>query len=112
MTELRKLQNRMEFGKAEEEAGAFDETKGLGMMGNSLGKVRAGAADAKSKGSSLFCAFTLTSTKSYHSQIVQGEQVTYAGDYESRSVGVHVGNSHFIVVYPRARYVFFYPTSP
>jgi U4/U6 small nuclear ribonucleoprotein PRP31 len=50
MTELRKLQNRMEFGKAEEEAGAFDETKGLGMMGNSNGRVRAGAADAKSKG--------------------------------------------------------------
>ncbi|GAB1518886.1 small nuclear ribonucleoprotein [Rhizoctonia solani] len=49
MTELRKLQNRMEFGKAEEEVGAFDETKGLGMMGNSFGKVRAGAADAKSK---------------------------------------------------------------
>lgn len=49
MTELRKLQNRMEFGKAEEEAGAFDETKGLGMMGSSTGRVRAGAADAKSK---------------------------------------------------------------
>ncbi|CAE6476525.1 unnamed protein product [Rhizoctonia solani] len=49
MTELRKLQNRMEFGKAEEEVGAFDETKGLGMMGNSFGRVRAGAADAKSK---------------------------------------------------------------
>ncbi|KAG8695247.1 U4/U6-U5 snRNP complex subunit prp31 [Ceratobasidium sp. 394] len=49
MTELRKLQNRMEFGRAEEEAGAFDETKGLGMMGTSTGRVRAGAADAKSR---------------------------------------------------------------
>lgn len=48
-TELRKLQNRMVFGEAEEEVGAFDETKGLGMMGSSTGKVRAGLGEAKSK---------------------------------------------------------------
>jgi len=50
MTELRKLQNRMEFGRPEEEAGAFDETKGLGMIGSASGRVRASAADAKSRG--------------------------------------------------------------
>jgi len=49
-TELRKLQNRMEFGTAEEEVGAFDETKGLGMIGVGTGKVRAGVGDAKSRG--------------------------------------------------------------
>lgn len=49
-TELRKLQNRMAFGEAEEEVGAFDQTKGLGMIGVGTGKVRAGVADAKSKG--------------------------------------------------------------
>jgi U4/U6 small nuclear ribonucleoprotein PRP31 len=49
-TELRKLQNRMVFGEAEEEVGAFDETKGLGMIGVGTGKVRAGMGDAKSKG--------------------------------------------------------------
>lgn len=48
-TELRKLQNRMEFGKAEEETGVDDETVGLGMIG-SAGKVRGEMADAKSKG--------------------------------------------------------------
>ncbi|EIW82217.1 Nop domain-containing protein [Coniophora puteana RWD-64-598 SS2] len=48
-TELRKLQNRMAFGEAEEEVGAFDETKGLGMIGVGTGKVRAGMGDAKSK---------------------------------------------------------------
>lgn len=48
-TELRKLQNRMAFGEAEEEVGAFDQTKGLGMIGVGTGKVRAGAADAKSR---------------------------------------------------------------
>ena len=46
-TELRKLQNRMAFGEAEEEVGAFDQTKGLGMIGS--GKVRAGMGEAKSK---------------------------------------------------------------
>jgi U4/U6 small nuclear ribonucleoprotein PRP31 len=48
-TELRKLQNRMVFGEAEEEVGAFDETKGLGMIGVSTGKVRAGMGEAKSR---------------------------------------------------------------
>ena len=51
-TELRKLQNRMTFGEAEEEVGAYGETKGLGMIGVATGKVRAGMGDAKSKGSS------------------------------------------------------------
>ncbi|OBZ76125.1 U4/U6 small nuclear ribonucleoprotein Prp31 [Grifola frondosa] len=46
-TELRKMQNRMAFGEAEEEVGAFDQTKGLGMIGT--GKVRAGAGEAKSR---------------------------------------------------------------
>ena len=48
-TELKKLQNRMEFGKAEEETGVDDETVGLGMIG-SAGRVRGEMADAKSKG--------------------------------------------------------------
>ncbi|KAG9099746.1 U4/U6-U5 snRNP complex subunit prp31 [Ceratobasidium sp. 370] len=39
----------MERTRRDEEAGAFDETKGLGMMGTSTGRVRAGAADAKSR---------------------------------------------------------------
>ena len=47
-TELRKLQNRMAFGEPEEEVGAFDQTKGLGMIGS--GKVRAGVGEAKSRG--------------------------------------------------------------
>ncbi|KAL4075999.1 hypothetical protein J3A83DRAFT_4224338 [Scleroderma citrinum] len=48
-TELRKLQNRMAFGQAEEEVGAFDQTKGLGMIGIGTGKVRAGLGEAKSR---------------------------------------------------------------
>ncbi|KAL0949634.1 hypothetical protein HGRIS_009679 [Hohenbuehelia grisea] len=48
-TELRKLQNRMAFGEAETEVGAFDQTKGLGMIGVGTGKVRAGMGEVKSK---------------------------------------------------------------
>ena len=48
-TEFRKLQNRMEFGKAEEETGVDDETVGLGMIGQA-GKVRAQTVDSRSKG--------------------------------------------------------------
>ncbi|KAF8897380.1 hypothetical protein BD779DRAFT_1432312 [Infundibulicybe gibba] len=48
-TELRKLQNRMVFGEAEEEVGAFDQTKGMGMIGAGTGKVRAGLGEAKSR---------------------------------------------------------------
>lgn len=46
------MQNRMAFGEAEEEVGAFDQTKGLGMIGS--GKVRAGVGEAKSRGASWF----------------------------------------------------------
>lgn len=45
------MQNRMAFGEVEEEVGAFDQTKGLGMIGS--GKVRAGAGEAKSRGTSI-----------------------------------------------------------
>lgn len=49
-TELRKLQNRMSFGEAEQEVGAFDQTKGLGMIGVGTGKVRAGLGEEKTRG--------------------------------------------------------------
>jgi len=48
-TELRKLQNRLTFGEAEDEVGAFDQTKGMGMIGSSSGRVRANAGDAKTR---------------------------------------------------------------
>ncbi|KAK7049672.1 U4/U6-U5 snRNP complex subunit prp31 [Paramarasmius palmivorus] len=48
-TELRKLQNRMAFGEVEEEVGAFDQTKGMGMIGAGTGKVRASIGESKSK---------------------------------------------------------------
>ncbi|EIW66328.1 hypothetical protein TREMEDRAFT_35229 [Tremella mesenterica DSM 1558] len=48
-TELRKLQNRMEFGKPEEETGVDDETIGLGMIGSASGRVRAEVVDSRSK---------------------------------------------------------------
>jgi U4/U6 small nuclear ribonucleoprotein PRP31 len=50
-TELRKLQNRMVFGQAEEETGITgEESIGLGMIGNASGKIRAEAVNKASKG--------------------------------------------------------------
>ncbi len=40
----------MAFGEVEEEVGAFDETKGLGMIGVGTGKVRANVGESKSRG--------------------------------------------------------------
>ena len=45
----------MAFGEAEDEVGAFDETKGLGMIGSTSGKVRASVGEVKSKGM-LYCS--------------------------------------------------------
>lgn len=50
----------MAFGEAEEEVGAFDETKGLGMIGVSTGKVRASMGEAKSKGAYTLCLYSDT----------------------------------------------------
>jgi hypothetical protein len=49
-TELRKLQNRMVFGQAEDETGLGEESVGLGMIGSSSGKIRAEAVSKASKG--------------------------------------------------------------
>jgi U4/U6 small nuclear ribonucleoprotein PRP31 len=51
----------MAFGEAEEEVGAFDQTKGLGMIGAGTGKVRAGLGEAKSRGMSkiFLCLFAV-----------------------------------------------------
>jgi U4/U6 small nuclear ribonucleoprotein PRP31 len=47
----------MAFGEAEEEVGAFDETKGLGMIGVGTGKVRANMGEAKTRGKRTFFFF-------------------------------------------------------
>lgn len=48
---LSKMANRVEFGKEEEEIGAFDETIGLGMAGSkaSSGSIRASAGESRTK---------------------------------------------------------------
>jgi U4/U6 small nuclear ribonucleoprotein PRP31 len=65
----------MVFGEAEEEVGAFDQTKGLGMIGSASGKVRAGMGEAKSKGPSLHASQSYFRSNSSFSlsEIEQGE---------------------------------------
>jgi hypothetical protein len=58
-TELQKLQNRMVFGEAEEEAGGYgDETIGMGMLGKAGSKIRL-ASDDKSKRTFLYTLLIL-----------------------------------------------------
>ena len=50
MTDLRKMQNRVEFGKEQVEVGAFDDVVGMGMIGAAnSGKVRASVAEDRSR---------------------------------------------------------------
>ncbi|KAF2869952.1 hypothetical protein BDV95DRAFT_497627 [Massariosphaeria phaeospora] len=50
MTEIRKAQNRMVFGKEEKEVGYGDSTKGLGMVGaQDTGRLRAQQIDPKTR---------------------------------------------------------------
>lgn len=50
MTDLRKAQNRMTFGKEEKEVGFGDSTKGLGMIGQENdGRIRAGQIDQRTR---------------------------------------------------------------
>lgn len=76
----------MAFGEAEEEVGAFDETKGMGMIGAGTGKVRAGMGEAKSRGMSIFrfCAnVSLMANIACSSQAIQGKQIAHRRSYES-----------------------------
>jgi len=59
ITELRRQQNRMQFGVPEEETTVFDSVKGLGMIGNS-GKVRAAPNDPRIKGKLYIYIYILT----------------------------------------------------
>ncbi|KAL1920468.1 uncharacterized protein VTP21DRAFT_845 [Calcarisporiella thermophila] len=49
MTDLRRAQNRMAFGVAEDEASAFEDSKGLGLIGNQVGKIRGSGIDLRTK---------------------------------------------------------------
>lgn len=50
MTEIRKAQNRMKFGKEEKEVGYGDSTKGMGMIGaTDTGRLRAQQIDPKTR---------------------------------------------------------------
>lgn len=49
MTELRKAQNRMAFGTPEQSVDAYDESMGLGMIGQETGKIRGFTTDARTK---------------------------------------------------------------
>jgi len=89
----------MVFGEAEAEVGAYGETKGLGMIGVSTGKVRAGMGDAKSKGMSppppRSHPLGYILTFDLYSQTVQGEQAQDGTpNCCSTTVPADIGYSH------------------
>ncbi len=107
-TELRKLQNRMRFGEAEEEGGAFDESIGLGMIGSSSGsgRVRAKAVDARSSGGSPRCCvkYNLLIQRPPPRQDDQGQQAASGGTTETPRVQLvePERDGYLALVYARA----------
>lgn len=72
----------MAFGEAEEEVGAFDQTKGLGMIGVGTGKVRAGMGEAKSRGEyPPSVHFRDLKYIAFRSETLEGEQAAYCHAY-------------------------------
>lgn len=100
------MQNRMAFGEAEEEVGAFDETKGLGMLGSATGKVRANVVDSKSRGEqcrSLARDSITEMINSFCSEDVQGQQVTDASSHKGSTNSRFIGYCNVTRIHPRSR---------
>ena len=99
----------MAFGEAEEEVGAYGETKGLGMIGVATGKVRAGMGEAKSKGLSPPRYLSIPSIPFLYllfsySQALQSKP-TQDGALKlcSTTVPTDIGYRHFTYRYTRTR---------
>ena len=105
-TELRKLQNRMSFGEAEQEVGAFDQTKGMGMIGVGTGKVRAGMGEEKTRGLFSPSVADTPGSQQCHSKNVQGEQATNGNTHTLGSAwwNTDFGYSDFTECYPSSGY--------
>lgn len=98
----------MAFGEPEEEVGAFDQTKGLGMIGS--GKVRAGVGEAKSRGALrvplVMGAGSVADRPIPISEIVEGQQAPDGRTHEGRAVQFTIfWDGHFADCYPCARLV-------
>jgi len=112
-TELRKLQNRMAFGEAEAEVGAFDQTKGMGMIGAGTGKVRAGLGEAKSRGTPIiFSSSPFSLLLSHHvlfcSQNVEGKQTADGRYHPLCSIPfAELGYCYVVECYPSTRSIHF-----
>jgi hypothetical protein len=108
----------MAFGEAEEEVGAFDQTKGLGMIGVGTGKVRANLGEAKTRGEqtsfyffflSGFLTFGVTSEltlpRRLCSQNVKDESITHRGACQGCEFGTNFRHWFISHCYAGARSV-------
>ena len=95
-----------DLAEAEEEVGAFDQTKGLGMIGS--GKVRAGVGEAKSRGEFLSQrVYGAVGTECFiSSQTLEGKQAPDGRTHEGRAIQFTIfWDGHFADCYPCARLV-------
>jgi U4/U6 small nuclear ribonucleoprotein PRP31 len=98
----------MAFGEAEEEVGAFDQTKGLGMIGVSTGKVRANLGEAKTRGANSLPFYFVRGSDApirTRSQNVQGEPVAHRGALKGRKFGADFGDGLVSHCHPCTRSV-------
>ena len=98
----------MAFGEAEEEVGAFDQTKGLGMIGVSTGKVRANLGEAKTRGANVLPFYFVCGPDApirTCSQNVQGEPVAHCGALKGRKFGADLGDGLVSRCHPCTRSV-------
>lgn len=93
----------MTFGEAEQEVGAFDQTKGLGMIGS--GKVRAGGAEEKSRGLQIPSSSKTSTADIHRSENVESEQITHGGAGEVGGFFFGIWNSDVVECYACARSV-------
>lgn len=97
----------MAFGEAEEEVGAFDETKGLGMIGVSTGKVRANLGEAKTRGETFHLSILFVESIRICSQNVQGKSVAHRGALKSCEFRANFGYGLVSRCHPSSRSVVF-----
>ncbi len=93
----------MAFGEAEEEVGAFDQTKGLGMIGVSTGKVRANLGEAKTRGATVFLSilvFDLMRQSVYVAKMSKANRLRTAALSRAASSAQTSGTASSLIVTP------------
>lgn len=77
----------MSFGEAEQEVGAFDQTKGMGMIGIGTGKVRAGLGEEKTRGSFFSLSLVYLNSRGLSAKMSKANKLRTAAITRSAQLG-------------------------